>query len=100
MENLCHLFFAVGPGPEQQSADSLLDLGLDFNAGPTGSENIQSEIAAASSLLDEQFKMLGLDNDVPVNKSQTTSFQVISYTFFYKKNFFYGKGSSKSQNHN
>ena len=58
---------------QQQSPDSLLDLGLDLNSESQGAGKSQSEEAAASSLLDEQFKMLGLDNDISVNHNQTTT---------------------------
>jgi len=59
------------------SGDSLLDLGLDFDPGSTAPESSQSEKVAGSSLLDEQFKMLGLDTDVPSTSSQKTDLQGI-----------------------
>ena len=68
--------FLTGDAAPPVSGDSLLDLGLDFDPGSTGPESSQSETVAGSSLLDEQFKMLGLDTDVPSTQSQKTDLQV------------------------
>lgn len=50
---------------------SLLDLGLDPPTESIAADGLnQSEKGAPSSLLDEQFKMLGLDGDLPVVNMQ------------------------------
>eukprot|EP00112_Aurelia_sp_Birch-Aquarium-sp1_P002438 Seg127.2 transcript_id=Seg127.2/GoldUCD/mRNA.D3Y31 product="ADP-ribosylation factor-binding protein GGA3" protein_id=Seg127.2/GoldUCD/D3Y31 len=63
------LFISGDSAPSQPSADSLLDLGLDFDGSSDKPSNSQPETSASSSLLDEQFKILGLDSDITTSAS-------------------------------
>ena len=73
LSNCKQPFLSMSGHHVQQSPDSLLDLGVDLNSKAIGAGNSQPEEAAASSLLDEQFKMLGLDSGISVNHNQTTT---------------------------
>ncbi|XP_065066428.1 ADP-ribosylation factor-binding protein GGA3-like isoform X2 [Rhopilema esculentum] len=57
----------------QNSVDSLLDIGLGFDDQPP--TNASRQQTSSTSFLDEQFKMLGLDDGIPTSSINTINSQ-------------------------